>query len=146
MIPPLHWLDDEFAVSLLDQTALPEQENWLRIETPEAMAIAIRSLAVRGAPAIGIAAAFGVALALRDQEERPARELLEHVSGSIDLLAATRPTAVNLFYALELMRQVLDGWEGGGFEGGTALLGGRLLMEDELIFVADQYEGRGVCE
>ena len=146
MIPPLHWLDDEFAVSLLDQTALPEQENWLRIETPEAMAFAIRSLAVRGAPAIGIAAAFGVALALRDQEERPARELLEHVSGSIDLLAATRPTAVNLFYALERMRQVLDEWEGGGFEGGTALLRARLLKEAQSIFAEDQDAGRRLGE
>ena len=146
MIPPLHWLDDESAVSLLDQTALPEQENWLRIETPEAMAIAIRSLAVRGAPAIGIAAAFGVALALRDQEERPARELLEHVSGSIDLLAATRPTAVNLFYALERMRQVLDEWEGGGFEGGTALLRARLLKEAQSIFAEDQDAGKRLGE
>src|SRR5690625_2871217 len=146
MIPPLHWLDDEFAVSLLDQTALPEQENWLRIETPEAMAFAIRSLAVRGAPAIGIAAAFGVALALRDQEERPARELLEHVSGSMDLLAATRPTAANMSYARGLMRQVLVAWEGVGFEGGTALLRARHLKEAPSVGAEDQDAGRRLGE
>lgn len=146
MIPPLHWLDDEFAVSLLDQTALPEHENWLRIETPEAMAIAIRRLAVRGAPAIGIAAAFGVVLALRDQDERPTRELSEHVGRSIDLLAGTRPTAVNLFYALERMRQVLNEWEGGGSEGGAGSLRAQLLREAQSILAEDQDAGRRLGE
>ena len=59
MIPPLYWNDQAFRVDLLDQTRLPVEEVWLEIETPAQMAEAIRLLRVRGAPAIGIAAAYG---------------------------------------------------------------------------------------
>ena len=146
MIPPLHWLDAEFAVSLLDQTALPESESWLHIETPEAMADAIRRLAVRGAPAIGIAAAYGVALALRDRLDRPSSELSSDVAETIDLLGSTRPTAVNLFYSLERMRRVLDRWEGGGSIGGGSALRGELLDEAHAILSADREAGRRLGE
>src|SRR3954463_3917529 len=63
MASPLRWQDG--ALSILDQTRLPGEEVWLRCERPEEVAAAIRRLAVRGAPAIGIAAAYGVALAGR---------------------------------------------------------------------------------
>ena len=58
MIPPLYWNDQAFRVDLLDQTQLPVEEVWLEIETPAQMAEAIRLLRIRGAPAIGIAAAI----------------------------------------------------------------------------------------
>lgn len=105
MVVPLKWNEAFFRVDLLDQTKLPAEEIWLEIETPGQMAEAIRQLKVRGAPAIGIAAAYGTVLALRDRsgDDRPQ----VHVIETIDLLAATRPTAVNLFWALERMRQVV---------------------------------------
>ena len=106
MIPPLHWNEAERRVDLLDQTRLPAEEVYLPIETPEAMAAAIRRLSVRGAPAIGIAAAYGTVLALREgqAEDAPHRAAL----AAIELLAATRPTAVNLFWALDRMRRAVQ--------------------------------------
>lgn len=83
------------ALLILDQRALPEAERWIRCETVEQVADCIRTLAVRGAPAIGLAAAYGMALA--DDREAAA-----------DLLRATRPTAVNLAWALERCREADD--------------------------------------
>jgi methylthioribose-1-phosphate isomerase len=80
---------------VLDQRALPEAERWIRCETVEQVADCIRTLAVRGAPAIGLAAAYGMALA--DGREHAA-----------ELLRATRPTAVNLAWALEQCRGAPD--------------------------------------
>ena len=86
MIEALRFEDG--ALLVLDQRALPAKERWLRCTTPEQVADCIRTLAVRGAPAIGIAAAYGLALA----HDRPA---------AAGLLRATRPTAVNLGWALD---------------------------------------------
>ncbi|HEX7072112.1 MAG TPA: S-methyl-5-thioribose-1-phosphate isomerase [Rhodothermales bacterium] len=106
MIPPLKWDSDHWLVRLLDQTALPAEEVWLDVRTPDEMAEAIRLLRVRGAPAIGIAAAYGVVLAVDPDadESEAAIQALE----AADLLQSTRPTAVNLFYALERMRRVVE--------------------------------------
>jgi methylthioribose-1-phosphate isomerase len=84
------------ALLVLDQRALPEAERWIRCETVEEVADCIRTLAVRGAPAIGLAAAYGMALA--DDREDEAAELLR----------STRPTAVNLAWALEQCRGAPD--------------------------------------
>ena len=89
-ITPFRWTDG--TLELLDQRRLPEEEAWLRCERPEEVAEAIGSLAVRGAPAIGIAAAYGLALAARRREE---------LRAAAERLAATRPTAVNLRWALD---------------------------------------------
>ncbi len=103
MIPPLYWNEKDFRIDLLDQTRLPGEEVWLRVEDVDTLAEAIRNLRVRGAPAIGIAAAYGVVLALRTPTSTPA----EAASAAADILASTRPTAVNLFWALQRMRQVI---------------------------------------
>ena len=87
---PLRWKDG--ALFVLDQRRLPAEENWIRCETPEQVAECIRSMAVRGAPAIGLAAAYGVALAARAGEDARA---------AAELLRGTRPTAVNLTWALD---------------------------------------------
>ncbi len=101
---PLRWSGE--ALDLLDQTRLPAEEIWLACREPEDVADAIRRLAVRGAPAIGVAAAYGLSLGLRGIDAAallPPR--FEEVSS---LLAATRPTAVNLRWALGRGRQVFE--------------------------------------
>ncbi|MGE5636830.1 MAG: S-methyl-5-thioribose-1-phosphate isomerase [Nocardioidaceae bacterium] len=91
MLPPLRYEDG--ALLVLDQRRLPAEESWLRCESAEQVAEAIRTLAVRGAPAIGLAAAYGLALGMRE----PGADL----DAVAALLLATRPTAVNLRWALE---------------------------------------------
>ena len=97
------WQGDR--IILLDQRRLPTEEVYLECRTWQEVAAAIRSLAVRGAPAIGVTAAFGVALAALASKARTFDELLADLDVAIDGLAATRPTAVNLFWALERMRR-----------------------------------------
>jgi methylthioribose-1-phosphate isomerase len=87
---PLRWEDG--ALMILDQRALPVEEVWLRCETSAQVADCIRTLAVRGAPAIGLAAAYGVAVAVKAGED---------VRTAVQLLRRTRPTAVNLGWALD---------------------------------------------
>jgi len=96
-ITPITWEVDHLHV--LDQRLLPREERIVHCSTVEAVAELIRTLAVRGAPLIGITAAYGMALAAR--QARNHGELADFHS----LLAATRPTAVNLFWALERCRQ-----------------------------------------
>jgi methylthioribose-1-phosphate isomerase len=88
---------------LLDQTRLPTETAYLRCRTVKDLWNAIRKLAVRGAPAIGVAAAYGVCLGVRDIAES---DMKECVDDTCDYLATSRPTAVNLFWALERMRGV----------------------------------------
>ena len=100
MIVPLVWKKDR--LEILDQRRLPGSVEWIRCDDPEAVASAIEALALRGAPAIGLAAAYGVVLGVKRGED------LDRV---VARLARTRPTAVNLFWALGRMR---DQWEAMG--------------------------------
>jgi methylthioribose-1-phosphate isomerase len=101
---PLRWQDG--SLWLLDQTRLPDAEVWLDCRTPEQVADAICRLAVRGAPAIGVAAAYGLALGVATV--RDAAELASRFTAVAELLAATRPTAVNLRWALDRGRGVFE--------------------------------------
>jgi methylthioribose-1-phosphate isomerase len=97
-IAPLQWSGDR--LRLLDQTRLPGEEVWLDITDQRRVVEAVRVLRVRGAPAIGVAAAYGLALAaLASRAARP-QALLAELSAAADELRATRPTAVNLPWAL----------------------------------------------
>ncbi len=98
---PIRWRDG--ALELLDQTILPGEERWLRCTRVEEVADAIRRLAVRGAPAIGVAAAYGLVVALADPAD-PEPEPARRFERAFELLLATRPTAVNLRWALERCR------------------------------------------
>ena len=100
----LEWTDE--GLRLLDQTRLPGEKVWLTIETPVQMWEAIRRLSVRGAPAIGDAAAFGAWLGVRHCPATNSDELLRALNQTADYLATARPTAVNLFWALDRMRRV----------------------------------------
>jgi methylthioribose-1-phosphate isomerase len=97
---PIGWSTSD-SVRILDQTLLPGIETYLDLTSVDAVAEAIRRLRVRGAPLIGIAAAMGVTLAVR--ESNGGRPSLEHVQAACRLLGATRPTAVNLHWALNRM-------------------------------------------
>jgi len=97
-IRPVDWQSGK--VILIDQTKLPEQLVRLKIEDYRQIVKAIKTMQVRGAPAIGVAAALGIALAAQSLPEDHFLESLEHVSQEF---AATRPTAVNLFWAIERM-------------------------------------------
>jgi methylthioribose-1-phosphate isomerase len=102
-IAPVRWETDRLI--LLDQTVLPEREIERDYWSWQEVGAAIRTLVVRGAPAIGVAAAFGVVLAARASHAVSFDGLLADLETAIKGLAATRPTAVNLFWALDRMRQ-----------------------------------------
>lgn len=118
---------------LIDQTKLPGEETTFICETVEQTHDAIRRLVVRGAPAIGIAAAYGVVLAVGRHANDAAEEQRSRVLQAIDYLATSRPTAVNLFWALDRMRAVADA--------GPAPLAEHLLREARAI----HREDRAIC-
>jgi len=101
----LRWAGDR--VEMLDQRLLPDREEYLQLRSVEAVAAAIEDLAVRGAPAIGCSAGLGVALAATVSPASDTAALAEDLDVACQRLAATRPTAVNLFHAIERMRGAL---------------------------------------
>ncbi len=102
-VKTLWWEDD--CVRMIDQTLLPNEYIILSITNPEAMWEAIKMLRVRGAPAIGIAAAYGVCLGILGKSFENSDDLIAAVKETSDYLATSRPTAVNLFWALERMER-----------------------------------------
>ncbi|MFD0620336.1 S-methyl-5-thioribose-1-phosphate isomerase [Paenibacillus sp. GCM10027629] len=132
----VRWADTH--LDLLDQRLLPEQIVMLPLTTVEQVWEAIRHLAVRGAPAIGIAAAYGVAMGGRAlQMEEPAAWLQE-VLKAAEYLATSRPTAVNLFWALDRMKRCAEGvaTDGSTLAGRNAALleeAHRIQAEDEEV-------------
>ena len=105
MIKTLEWTDD--GVRFLDQTKLPTQEVYVTCKGYEEVAEAIRSMVVRGAPAIGVAAAMGIALGVRDSTAKNSDELEAEFERIARVIGETRPTAVNLFWAIARMRNLL---------------------------------------
>jgi methylthioribose-1-phosphate isomerase len=103
---PIEWLGDR--VRLIDQTRLPREEVYLEIDDYREVASAIKELKIRGAPAIGIAGAYAVALGALKIRSADKGAFLEDLNAVIDAVAATRPTARNLFFALERMRRVAE--------------------------------------
>ncbi|MGQ0809802.1 MAG: S-methyl-5-thioribose-1-phosphate isomerase [Nitrospiraceae bacterium] len=101
MVPTVEWKDG--AIRLLDQSRLPEHVEFLDCRDYQSVATAIRELKVRGAPAIGVTAAMGVALGAQTVETTDYDRFAKMVAEIGDHLAATRPTAVNLFWAIERM-------------------------------------------
>src|SRR5512143_2220985 len=102
LLPTVAWEDG--TVVMIDQRRLPLEEVFLRCRSPLEVAAAIREMAIRGAPAIGVAAAFGLALGVRaTRGEGPA--LRAEWDELCRAFAATRPTAVNLFWAIARMRE-----------------------------------------
>ncbi len=106
-IRPIRWTGQ--ALELLDQRKLPFAVEYVRCADSDAVAAAIHALTVRGAPAIGIAAAWGAVLAARDVQAEDGAQALAQIEPALQRLNAARPTAVNLAWALARMRRALQG-------------------------------------
>ena len=106
MIPTLEWLPE--GVSFLDQTRLPHKETYVLAKDYREVAEVIRTMVVRGAMAIGVSGAMGVALGIKRSQARTLSELSAEVATICDVLASTRPTAVNLFWGIGQIRSLFD--------------------------------------
>jgi methylthioribose-1-phosphate isomerase len=104
-VKSIEWKDGK--VVIIDQTKLPVEEVYLEITDYQELASAIKQLKIRGAPAIGIAGAFGVCLGANEIRTADYSEFRKTIEVIIEEFAATRPTAVNLFWALERMRKII---------------------------------------
>lgn len=106
MIQTLEWTND--GVRFIDQTKLPTEEIYVTCKTYERVADAIQTMIVRGAPAIGVAAAMGIALGVRDSKAENPAELKQDLDRICDVIGETRPTAVNLFWAIRRMKEKFE--------------------------------------
>src|SRR6476660_7444041 len=106
---------EDGAVVMIDQRKLPAEEVYVRCETAAEVARAIKTMVIRGAPAIGVAAAMGIALGMRKSKATGTQKFAAEFYKTCELMAATRPTAVNLFWAIDRMKRVFAAAvEGGG--------------------------------
>jgi len=109
MIKVIEWISGK--IRLLDQTRLPWEEAYLELEDYSQVASAIKDMRVRGAPAIGVAAAYGMALGAQGIEAASKEEFMTKLGAVSQALSVTRPTAVNLFWALERMKRAAESVE-----------------------------------
>ena len=105
-IIPVRWTDE--GVEMLDQRLLPTEEKWLMLRTYNDVAAGIKDMVVRGAPAIGVSAAYGIALGAKQFVGTNVDDLDEELEYISDVLAKTRPTAVNLFWAIDRMKRTFQ--------------------------------------
>jgi methylthioribose-1-phosphate isomerase len=101
---PIEWLGDK--IKILDQTKLPGEIVFLELGDYRDVVTAIKDLKVRGAPAIGVAAGYGIALGARSLKTRNKKDFFSHLEMILQCFAESRPTAVNLFHAIQRMKQV----------------------------------------
>jgi methylthioribose-1-phosphate isomerase len=106
MIQTLEWTDH--GVRFLDQTKLPTEEIYVTCKTHEQVADVIRNMVVRGAPAIGVAAAMGIALGVNNSKVESVGDLKRDFDQICDVIGKTRPTAVNLFWAIRRMQEKFE--------------------------------------
>jgi methylthioribose-1-phosphate isomerase len=112
VLPTIDWKDG--AVVMIDQRKLPASEVYVTCKTAQDVAKAIKTMVIRGAPAIGVAAAMGLALGMRRSAATGTKQFTTEFQKLCDLMAATRPTAVNLFWAIERMKKTFADAAHGG--------------------------------
>ncbi len=140
-LPTLRWLGDiDGHLRLIDQTRLPVECVEIDCRDVEELWESIRSLRVRGAPAIGVAAAYGVCLGVQTALDADEETFFERLRAAADRLASSRPTAVNLFWALERMRRAAERLRGRPPRGIAAAL----LAEAHAIHAEDQNMCRAI--
>ncbi len=125
MIIPVKWSDE--GVLMLDQRLLPTEEKWLTLRTYDDVADGIRDMVVRGAPAIGVSAAYGIALGIKQFVGTNVDDLSEDLDYICEVLGRTRPTAVNLFWAIARMKETFA----------RAKDSGKTISEIKEIMIAD---------
>src|SRR5215213_1529613 len=106
MIKTVEWTKD--GVRMLDQRLLPSEETYLMLRSYDEVAEAIRKMVIRGAPAIGVSAAMGIALGASQSVGTSVADLEDDLLYICDVMSKTRPTAVNLFWAIERMRATFE--------------------------------------
>jgi methylthioribose-1-phosphate isomerase len=133
MLPTIEWQSD--TVVMVDQRKLPSREVYVKCRTAGEVARAIKTMVIRGAPAIGVAAAMGIALGMRKSKAQGTKHFAVELNKLSDVMAATRPTAVNLFWAIDRMKRALAA----GVEAGESVdeLKGRLEREANAIHDED---------
>ena len=104
MLPTIAWENDN--VVMIDQRKLPGQEVYVHCKTANEVARAIKTMVIRGAPAIGVSAAMGIALGMNRSKAQGTKQFAVELNKLCDVMAGTRPTAVNLFWAIDRMRRV----------------------------------------
>ncbi|RLG07474.1 MAG: S-methyl-5-thioribose-1-phosphate isomerase [Thaumarchaeota archaeon] len=124
----IRWIDG--VVEILDQRKLPHQIRYLRLKTARSVAKAIKDMAIRGAPAIGVAAAMGLALTAYHARAKSREKLLEKLRQSYEILRSSRPTAVNLFWALDRVMKAAEG-AGSAEEIRSRVIGEALKIAEE---------------
>src|SRR5687767_5515619 len=102
MHPTIEWKEE--GIVMIDQRKLPSAEVYVTCKTAPEVARAIKTMVIRGAPAIGVAAAMGIAIGMRKSKATGTKQFATEFQKTCDLLAATRPTAVNLFWAIDRMK------------------------------------------
>lgn len=125
MIIPVEWTDE--GVKMLDQRLLPTEEKWLMLKTYRDVADGITDMVVRGAPAIGVSAAYGVALGARSFVGTNITDFEDELDYICQTLAKTRPTAVNLFWAIDRMKRTFQ----------KAKIDGKTIPEIKQILIED---------
>ncbi len=137
MFKTIEWTDQ--GVRMIDQTRLPGEEVYRTYTDYRQVAEAIRSMVIRGAPAIGVAAAMGIALGVKNSEAKSAADLRAEFEIIADTLGKTRPTAVNLFWAIKRMRGVFEKSLAGGNSHEQALAQARrdLIEEAQRVLAED---------
>ena len=140
MLPTIEWQPD--AVVMIDQRKLPGREVYVTCRTPAEVARAIKTMVIRGAPAIGVAAAMGIALGMRKSRAQGTKQFAIELNKFAELMAGTRPTAVNLFWAIDRMKRAL----GAGVEAGESVeqLKDRLEREAHAIHDEDLASCRAI--
>jgi methylthioribose-1-phosphate isomerase len=133
MIKTVEWTDQ--GISMLDQRLLPTEEKYLMLRSYEEVAEAIKEMVVRGAPAIGVSAAMGLALGARQSVGTSVADLEYDFDYMCDVMSRTRPTAVNLFWAIERMRRSFQRAKAGGAS--VDELKDKLVQEAQAIFTED---------
>src|SRR5437899_9065395 len=106
MIQTLEWTDS--GVRFIDQTKLPTEEVYVNCTTHQQVADVMRNMVVRGAPAIGVAAAMGIALAVKNSTAESGADLKKDFDQACAIIGQTRPTAVNLFWAIRRMQDKFE--------------------------------------
>jgi methylthioribose-1-phosphate isomerase len=132
MLPTIEWKGD--SVVMIDQRKLPVSEVYVTCRTASEVAKAIKTMVIRGAPAIGVAAAMGIALGMRKSRATGTRQFATEFQKICDQMAATRPTAVNLFWAIDCMKRAFAA----SAQSGASVDEIRQRLEEEALKIHDE--------